>query len=85
MEANLKYLLGRRGVINMTAGDEVTDSRIGCVQVIADAVFETFEENLVDAAGSAVMTTITHPAERMIFGDITALKVTSGTVRCYLV
>jgi len=66
------------------ASDTATLTSIGAIQVINDAVFATVTGSNVDQS-LQVLTGITVPAGTVIYGQFTAVAVTSGVAICHRV
>lgn len=66
------------------ASDTATLTSIGAIQVINDAVFATVTGSNVDQS-LQVLTGITVPAGTVIYGQFTAVAVTSGVAVCHRV
>lgn len=77
MDADLRHLLGQRGVVNTSDTSAVTGN-FSCIQIVEDTVFTSLTEE--EATGS-IATTWT--AGSFIFGRITGYQLASGKVRAY--
>ncbi len=77
MDADLRHLLGQRGVVNTSDTTAVT-GEFSCIQITADAVFTAITEE--DATGTVA--TDWNKGE-FIFGRITGYTLASGSVRAY--
>ena len=66
------------------AGDSSTLPSMGAIQVINDAVFATITSSTVDQS-LQVLTGITVPAGTVLYGQFTAVAVTSGVAICHRV
>ena len=66
------------------ASDTASLTSIGAIQVINDAVFGTLTSSNVDVS-KQVLTGITVPAGTVIYGQFTAVAVTSGVAICHRV
>lgn len=74
-----KQSFAEYGVVTETGTTAIT-GRFCAVQCLADTVFATFTE--AQATGDA-MTGFTVTAGQVLFGDITAITLTSGKIRAY--
>jgi len=77
---NLSF--GGYGLRVLTAGEtSVAGESFGALQVIADAVISATSDA---AGGDASITSLTLDAGTSIYGDFSAVTVTSGTVIAYI-
>ena len=66
----------------LDAGDSVTGKKYGAIQIITDTNFSTLTANNVDQS-SAVLTGVGIGAGTVLYGQFTAVSVTSGLVICH--
>ena len=66
----------------LDAGDSVTGKKYGAIQIITDTNFSTLTANNVDQS-SAVLTGVEIGAGIVIYGQFSAVAVTSGLVICH--
>lgn len=66
----------------LNAGDSVTGKRFGAIQIINDTVFSTLTAGNVDQS-LAVLTGVTIAAGQVLYGQFSAVAVTSGLVICH--
>lgn len=66
------------------SSDESTATSIGAIQVINDTVLATLTSSNVDTS-LQVLTGATLPAGTIIYGQFSAVKLTSGLVACHKV
>ena len=66
----------------LDAGDSVTGKKYGAIQIITDTNFSTLTANNVDQS-SAVITGVGIGAGTIIYGQFSAVAVTSGLVICH--
>jgi hypothetical protein len=66
------------------AGDTATITRIGAIQVLNDAAFTTLTSSNVDQS-LQVLTGATFPAGTVLYGQFSAVVLTSGLVACHKV
>ena len=66
----------------LNAGDSVTGKRYGAIQVITDTNFSTLTADNVDQS-SAVLTGVGIGAGTILYGQFSAVAVTSGLVICH--
>lgn len=80
-------LQGQNGGITINGTDSF-DSAVNnggkparAIQIIADAVFTSITSNVVDA--ETFWVGVTHPADRILYGQTDELTLASGTVTLY--
>ena len=66
----------------LDAGDSVTGKKYGAIQIITDTNFSTLTANNVDQS-SAVLTGVGIGAGTVLYGQFSAVAVTSGLVICH--
>jgi len=66
----------------LDAGDSVTGKKYGAIQIITDTNFSTLTANNVDQS-SAVLTGVAIGAGTVLYGQFSAVAVTSGLVICH--
>jgi len=66
----------------LDAGDSVTGKKYGAIQIITDTNFSTLTANNVDQS-SAVLTGVEIGAGIVLYGQFSAVAVTSGLVICH--
>ena len=66
----------------LDAGDSVTGKKYGAIQIITDTNFSTLTANNVDQS-SAVLTGVGIGAGTILYGQFSAVAVTSGLVICH--
>ena len=66
----------------LDAGDSVTGKKYGAIQIITDTNFSTLTANNVDQS-SAVLTGVGISAGTVLYGQFSAVAVTSGLVICH--
>jgi len=66
----------------LDAGDSVTGKKYGAIQTITDTNFSTLTANNVDQS-SAVLTGVEIGAGIVLYGQFSAVAVTSGLVICH--
>ena len=66
----------------LDAGDSVTGKKYGAIQIITDTNFSTLTANNVDQS-SAVLTGVEIGACIVLYGQFSAVAVTSGLVICH--
>jgi hypothetical protein len=64
------------------AGDSVTAKRYGAIQLVTDTNFSVLTANNVDQLG-AVLTGVGIGAGTILYGQFSAVAVTSGLVICH--
>ena len=65
-------------------GDELLATSIGAIQVINDTVLDTLTSTNINVSQQA-LTGATLPPGTIIYGQISAVKLTSGLVACHRV
>ncbi len=66
----------------LNAGDSVTGKKYGAIQIITDANFSTLTADNVDQS-SAALTGVGIGAGTVLYGQFSAVTVTSGLVICH--
>jgi len=66
----------------LDAGDSVTGKKYGAIQIITDTNFSTLTANNVDQS-SAALTGVGIGAGTVLYGQFSAVAVTSGLVICH--
>ena len=66
----------------LDAGDSFTGKKYGAIQIITDTNFSTLTANNVDQS-SAVLTGVEIGAGIVLYGQFSAVAVTSGLVICH--
>ena len=66
----------------LDSGDSVTGKKYGAIQIITDTNFSTLTANNVDQS-SAVLTGVEIGAGIVLYGQFSAVAVTSGLVICH--
>jgi len=66
----------------LDAGDSVTGKKYGAIQIITDTNFSTLTASNVDQS-SAVLTGVGIGAGTVLYGQFSAVAVTSGLVICH--
>ena len=66
----------------LDAGDSVTGKKYGAIQIITDTNFSKLTANNVDQS-SAVLTGVGIGAGTVLYGQFSAVAVTSGLVICH--
>ena len=65
-------------------GDGATITSIGAIQVINDTILATLTSKSIDTS-LQVLTGVTLPAGTIIYGQVSAVSLTSGLVACHKV